>query len=285
MAASATRNVGNNLQISKSFKIFPGAPSPRVARSPRLSQSTSRLPPRLPVAPSPSECFGMLPVPQPPERDTRVFRHRAVAGGSSVPASSGRLGSTGLPGWYGCRDSHPVTPNAGSWGHPRPETAHCTGQRNEQRYPSPGGAGVQLPATRSPWLGEGTSAMWGLLLPLRDQEPFLSWGCEAPNAPRGLPESLAASLRRRLGVHSTARGGHTRLPGKNASKQNSLLLKITVRMSNSLLPSFVPNKQAAPWLSLTGLGSLGFEQSAALENSAFAPSQHPARAQECVYWP
>ena len=92
------------------------------------------------------------------------------------------------------------------------------------------------------------------------------------------------SCRSNCWTHSS--GGPTQgTLDKNASEQNSLLQKITARMSNSLPPSFVPNKQAAPWLSPIDLGSLGFEQSAALENSALAPSQHRARAQECVYWP
>lgn len=284
MAASATRNVGNNLQISKSFKIFPGAPSPRVARSPRLLQSTSRLPPCLPVAPSPSECFGMLPVPQPPERGTRVFRHRAVAGGSSVPASSGRFGSTGPAGMAaGTATPSPQTQAAGDTPGQRPRTAlgrEMNGgiqalEKQAYSSPPPGPHGwekAHLPCGGCSY-HSGTRNL------------------SSPGGakPQTLPEVSPRAWQRpcSAGLACTAQlgGGHTRLPGQNASEQNSLLLKIMVRMSNSLLPSFVPNKQAAPWLSLTDLGSLGFEQSAALENSAFALSQHPARAQECVYWP
>lgn len=93
----STRNVGNNLQINKSFKFFQGAPSQDLPHSPHLSQCTSCLSSCLPVAPRPSEHFGMLPVPQPPEKDTRVFMHCTVARSSSVPASSSSLGGTQLP--------------------------------------------------------------------------------------------------------------------------------------------------------------------------------------------
>lgn len=47
----STRNMGNNLRMNKSFKIFQGAPSHHLARSPHPSQSTSRLSSHSPVAP------------------------------------------------------------------------------------------------------------------------------------------------------------------------------------------------------------------------------------------
>lgn len=87
-----------------------------------------------------------------------------------------------------------------------------------------------------------------LLLPRGDQEPFLSLGLQSPKMIHKVslrawqrPHGASSACQ-----HRTAWGAHTKLLRQNTSNQNPLWQKITARMSNSLLPSFVPKKKACP---------------------------------------
>jgi len=164
----STRNVGNNLQINKPFKIFQGSPSHHLARSPRLSQSAGCLSSRSPVAPRPSGHCGMLPAPQPPERDRRVL---PLLEGALCQPPAAALGALSCPAEG---PDHPASPRRAAGESPAsPGTQLCPLGSEMNRD-------IRTLQKQAVWLPAGQEKA---RLPCGGQEPFPSLGCQAPNTP------------------------------------------------------------------------------------------------------